>query len=111
LSALWFHPLIWLAGMRMALYRELSCDESVIQSAHGEALVSALAKLAVPEPAPFLQATASSHLSHRLARLAGPTPSTHRVASLLLTSLFAVVIAAGVFGTIAHTACCFLLKR
>jgi beta-lactamase regulating signal transducer with metallopeptidase domain len=111
LCALWFHPLIWLAGARMALYRELSCDESVIQSAHGEALVSALAKLAVREPAPFLQATASSHLSHRLARLAGPTPSAHRAANLLLTSLFAVVIAAGVFGTIAHTACCFLPKR
>jgi beta-lactamase regulating signal transducer with metallopeptidase domain len=110
---LWFHPLIWLAGMRMALYRELSCDESVIQSAHGEALVSALAKLAVPEPAPLLQATAtaSSHLSHRLSRLAGPTPSTDRAASLLLTSLFATVVTAGVFGTIAHTACCFLLKR
>jgi beta-lactamase regulating signal transducer with metallopeptidase domain len=111
LCALWFHPLVWLAGMRMALYRELSCDESVIQNAHGEALVSALAKLAVPEPAPFLQSTASSHLSHRLARLAAPTPSTHRAASLLITSLFAVVVAAGVFGTIAHTACCFLLKR
>ena len=49
LCALWFHPLIWLAGMRMALYRELSCDESVIRRAHGRALVSALAKLAVPE--------------------------------------------------------------
>jgi len=78
LCALWFHPLIWLAGMRMALYRELSCDESVIHSAHGEALVSALSKLAVPEPAPFLQATASSHLSYRLARLAGPTQTTNR---------------------------------
>jgi beta-lactamase regulating signal transducer with metallopeptidase domain len=111
LCALWFHPLIWLAGMRMALYRELSCDESVIQSAHGEALVSALAKLAVPEPAPLLQATASSYLSHRLTRLAGPTPSTDCAASLLLTSLFAAVVTAGVFGTIAHTACCFLLKR
>ena len=111
LCALWFHPLIWLAGMRMALYRELSCDESVIQRAHGEALVSALAKLAVSGPEPFLQATASSHLSHRLARLVGPTPSAQRGANLLLTSIFAVVIAAGVFGTIAHTACCFLLKR
>jgi len=58
LCAFWFHPLIWLAGARMALYRELSCDESVIRRAHGEALVSALAKLAVPEPALFLQATA-----------------------------------------------------
>jgi beta-lactamase regulating signal transducer with metallopeptidase domain len=111
LCALWFHPLIWLAGMRMALYRELSCDESVIQSAHGEALLSALAKLAVSEPAPFLQATASSHLSYRLARLAGPIQTTNPAATLLLTSLFAAVIAAGVFQTIAHTACCFVLKR
>jgi beta-lactamase regulating signal transducer with metallopeptidase domain len=84
----WFHPLVWLAGMRMALYRELSCDESVVQNAHGEALVSALAKLAVPAPAPFLQATVSSHLSHRLARLAGSAASPNRAASLVLTSLF-----------------------
>jgi len=111
LCALWFHPLIWLAGMRMALYRELSCDESVIHRAHGEALVSALAKLAVPKQAGFLQATASSHLRYRLARLAGPKQTTNPAATLLLTSLFAAVIAASVFQTIAHTACCFLLKR
>jgi beta-lactamase regulating signal transducer with metallopeptidase domain len=109
--ALWFHPLIWLAGMRMALYRELSCDESVIQHAHGQALVRALAKLAVPKETMFLQASASSHLSQRLARLAGAPPATHRAASLLLTSLFAAVIAPGVFGTIAHTACCFVIKH
>jgi beta-lactamase regulating signal transducer with metallopeptidase domain len=111
LCALWFHPLVWLAGARMALYRELSCDESVIRRAHGQALISALAKLAVPEQALFLQATASSHLSYRLARLAGSAPTTNRAPSLLLTSLFAAVMAAGVYGTIAHTACCFLLKR
>ncbi len=111
LCALWFHPLIWLAGMRMALYRELSCDESVIHNAHGEALVSALAKLAVPDQAGILQATASSHLSYRLARLAGRTQTINRATTLLLTSLFAAVMAAGVLGTIAHTACCFLLKR
>jgi beta-lactamase regulating signal transducer with metallopeptidase domain len=111
LCALWFHPLLWLIGKQMALYRELSCDEAVIQRAHGEALVSALAKLAVPERAPFLEATASSHLGHRLARLTGPTPSTYRLANPLVTSLFAVAIAAGVLGTISHTACCFLLKR
>jgi beta-lactamase regulating signal transducer with metallopeptidase domain len=111
LCVLWFHPLIWLAGARMALYRELSCDESVISRAHGQALVSALAKLAVPEQALLLQATASSHLSYRLARLAGPAQTTHRAANLVLTSLFAAVIAAGVFQTIAHTACCFVLKR
>ena len=57
LCALWFHPLVWLAGILMALYRELSCDESVIQRAHGQALVQALAKLAVPEETMFLRAT------------------------------------------------------
>jgi beta-lactamase regulating signal transducer with metallopeptidase domain len=111
LCALWFHPLIWLAGMRMALYRELSCDESVIQRAQGQALIRALAKLAVPEETMFLQATAASHLSHRLARLAGSAQPAHRAASLLLTSLFAAVIVGGVFGTVAHTACCFVIKH
>jgi beta-lactamase regulating signal transducer with metallopeptidase domain len=110
LCALWFHPLVWLAGARMALYRELSCDESVIQRAHGTELLSALAKLAVPEPALPLQATASSHLSDRLAWLSGQRRA-HRAASLLLTSLFAALLLAGVFGTVAHTACCFVLKR
>jgi beta-lactamase regulating signal transducer with metallopeptidase domain len=111
LCVLWFHPLIWLAGARTALYRELSCDESVIRRAHGQALVSALAKLAVPEQPRFLQATASSHLSYRLARLSGPPQTTYRAASLLLASVFAAVVAAGVFQTIAHTACCFAMKR
>jgi beta-lactamase regulating signal transducer with metallopeptidase domain len=111
LCALWFHPLVWLAGARMALYRELSCDESVIQRAHGTELVSALAKLALPERELPLQAAASSHLSYRLAHLAGSAQATHRATSLLLTSLFAAVIAAGIFQTIAHTACCFILKR
>jgi beta-lactamase regulating signal transducer with metallopeptidase domain len=111
LCALWFHPLIWVAGMRMALYRELSCDESVIQRAHGQALIRALAKLAAPEETLFLQATASSYLGHRLARLAGSAQPPHRASSLLLTSLFAAVIVGGVLGTVAHTACCFLLKR
>ena len=111
LCALWFHPLIWLAGMRMALYRELSCDESVIQRAQGQALVRALSKLAVPEETMFLRATASSHLSHRLARLAGSAQPAHPLASLLLTSLFAAVIVGGVFGTVAHTACCFVIKH
>jgi beta-lactamase regulating signal transducer with metallopeptidase domain len=111
LCALWFHPLIWFAGTRMALYRELSCDESVIRRAHGQELLSALAKLAVPEQAGVLQATASSHLSHRLARLAGPPKTTYRATSVLLTSLFGAAIAGGILQTIAHTACCFVLKR
>jgi hypothetical protein len=68
-------------------------------------------KLAIPERAGFLQATASSHLRYRLARLAGPAQTTHRAANLVLTSLFAAVISAGIFETIAHTACCYVLKR
>jgi beta-lactamase regulating signal transducer with metallopeptidase domain len=111
LCALWFHPLIWLAGARLALYRELACDESVIRKAHGQALVSALSKLAVPEQAGFLEATAASHVSYRLALLAGSAQTTSCAASLILTSLFAAVVAAGVFQTIAHTACCFVCKR
>jgi beta-lactamase regulating signal transducer with metallopeptidase domain len=111
LCAVWFHPLMWLAGARMALYRELSCDESVIRRAHGEALVSALAKLAEPAPALFLQATASSHLSYRLSRLAEPAQAAPRAANVLLTALFAAVIASGLLGTIGHTACCFVLRH
>ena len=38
--------LVRLAGARLALYRELSCDESVVERAQAEDLVSALAKLA-----------------------------------------------------------------
>lgn len=111
LCALWFHPLIWVAGARMALYRELSCDESVVQRAQRQALVSALAKLAVPKRGLFLQATASSHLSYRLACLAGPAQATHRSTSLVLASLFTAVIVAAGLGTVAHTACCFVLKH
>lgn len=111
LCALWFHPLIWLAGARMALYRELSCDESVIRDAHGEALVSALAKLAVPEKPIFLQATVSSHLSYRLTRLQQAAIRQPRGATLMISSLFAAIIFAGILETVAHTACCFILKR
>jgi beta-lactamase regulating signal transducer with metallopeptidase domain len=110
LCALWFHPLIWLAGARISLYRELSCDESVIQRAHGTDLVRALAKLAIPERALSLQATASSHLSHRLAWLSGQLQA-RRAASLLMASLFAAVMAAGIIGTVSHTACCFILRH
>jgi Zn-dependent protease with chaperone function len=60
LCVLWFHPLVWLAGSRLALYRELSCDEPVIQSGHGGDLVSALTKLANPEGTLLQQTTAPS---------------------------------------------------
>jgi len=109
LCLLWFHPLVWITGSRMALYRELSCDDPVIQSARGDDLVSALAKLANPEGPLLLQATVSSFLGHRLARLAAPLPRGSRLAAnALLTALFIAALVAGVFGTVSHTACCFV---
>jgi beta-lactamase regulating signal transducer with metallopeptidase domain len=108
LCALWFHPLLWIASSRLALYRELSCDESVIQNARGGDLISAMAKLANPERAYLLQATASSFLKDRLAQLATAQPQqTCGVASALLTVAFSAVLLAGVFATVSHTACCY----
>lgn len=112
LCALWFHPMVWITSARISLYRELSCDESVIQHAHGGDLVSALSKLASPEQPLLLQATASSFLSARLARLVADQPQqTWGLASALLTVLFSVALAGGVLSTVAHTACCFIYKR
>jgi beta-lactamase regulating signal transducer with metallopeptidase domain len=111
LCLLWFHPLAWVTGSRLALYRELSCDEAVIQSGHGEKLVSALAKLANPEQPFLLQATVTSSMGHRLARLAAVQPQrTSCLASALLTAAFGAVLAAGVFATVAHTACCWVAR-
>jgi len=106
---LWFHPLIWVAGTRLALYRELSCDESVIQSARGEDLISALAKLAGPEKGGvLLQATASSLVRHRISHLAADQEPASATAGGLLAAAFCVVLLAGIFETVAHTACCFM---
>jgi beta-lactamase regulating signal transducer with metallopeptidase domain len=109
LCGLWFHPLVWATGFRLALYRELSCDEAVIQDAHGAELVSALAKLANPADAVLLQATASSLISHRLARLTAAQPERSSLAAnTVLIVVFGGALLAGVLGTVAHTACCFV---
>jgi len=109
---LWFHPLVWMTGSRLALYRELSCDEAVIQRAKGKDLVTALAKLANPESAPLLQATASSFMSIRLSRLIATGPRRACVtANALLIVAFGTVVSAGIFETAAHTACCFAVKK
>jgi hypothetical protein len=109
LCALWFHPFVWLTGFRLALYRELSCDESVIEKKRGRDLVSALAKLAGPQAPLLLQATASSFLRYRLAHLLAPPPPGNRgPASALLALLFSAAFLGGVLATVAHTACCFV---
>ena len=109
LCAVWFHPLAWLTSARLALYRELSCDESVIDRALGGELVRALGKLARPERTGILQATASSFLTDRLARLGGErTPRAALVVDVVLAATFAGVLLFAVFETLSHTACCFV---
>ena len=110
LCILWFHPLVWIAGSRLALYRELSCDETVIQSARGMHLISALRKLAAPEHGFLLQASASSFLTHRLALLKARPERPTGVADVLLAFGFGTLLVVGILQTVAHTACCFISK-
>lgn len=94
----WFHPLVWLTGSRLALYRELSCDEAVIRRARGQDLVSALAKLANPAETLLLQAGASSFLADRVATLVSPR-RTSPAASALRAAIFVAILLAGVLGS------------
>jgi len=111
LALLWFHPLLWATGLRLALFRELSCDEAVIRDDHGRELVTALAKLAAPAQMPLLRATATSFMSRRLSLLSGGEPSRpRRAASVILALLFGSALLAGVWETVAHTACCFVAR-
>lgn len=111
LCVLWFHPLVWVAGSRLALYRELSCDEPVIQSAQGLYLVSALKKLSCPQEGLLLQATASSFLQYRLAMLTSRPQRRTVLANALLSVAFSILLLGGILETVAHTACCFLTKK
>jgi beta-lactamase regulating signal transducer with metallopeptidase domain len=109
LCAVWFHPLAWLTGARLALYRELSCDESVVDGALGGDLVRALGKLARPDRAGVLQATASSYLTDRLAMLGGEgSRRPALMVDVVLAATFVAVLLLAVFETISHTACCFV---
>lgn len=106
---LWFHPLLWLTGGRLALYRELSCDESVLTVNGGRFLVSALAKLARPESSFVLRSGATSLVSHRLERLLAPAvPGENRLLNGAMVVAFSVLLLSGVFLTVAHTACCLV---
>lgn len=111
LCALWFHPLLWMTGSRLALYRELSCDESVISHGHGRELLAALTKLAVFDERPLLQATATSYFAHRLARLTRTGGARDSgLGNAVSTMCFGLVLVAGLLSTVAHTACCFAAK-
>jgi len=106
---LWFHPLLWLAGSRLALYRELSCDASVLEGGSGVLLVSALAKLTGSETGLVLRSAATSLVAHRLDRLLAPAAyEANRWLNAALLAAFAALLIGGVFLTVAHTACCLV---
>jgi beta-lactamase regulating signal transducer with metallopeptidase domain len=106
---LWFHPLLWLTGSRLALYRELSCDASVLKGSNGSLLVSALAKLTSPENGHVLRSAARSLVAHRLDRLLAPaTAEANRRLKAVLVAAFATLLLAGVVLTVANTACCLV---
>jgi beta-lactamase regulating signal transducer with metallopeptidase domain len=108
LCALWFHPLVWLTGSRLAMFRELSCDDHVIASSRGTDLVTALAKLADPGKSRLLSAGAATLFRHRLARLqASPLERARGAADLVLITLYGALLLACVVETIAHTPGCF----
>ena len=108
LCALWFHPLVWLAGSRLAMFRELSCDDSVIERSRGADLVTALAKLADPGDLRLLSAGAATLVSHRLARLkTAPQQRARGAADLVLIMIYGAVLLACAIETIAHTPACF----
>jgi beta-lactamase regulating signal transducer with metallopeptidase domain len=111
LCLLWFHPFLWLTRSRLALYQELSCDDSAIRGSAGRDLISALAKLANPERELLIQASASSFLSQRVARLTARPQRMQRLASMLFGAVFVAVLSGGILETVAHTACCFILKH
>jgi len=108
LCGLWFHPLVWLTGSRLAMFRELSCDDSVIESSRGADLVTALAKLAVPGESRLLRAGAATLLGHRLARLQSSQPHrAHHAVDLVLIMIYGAALLACMVETIAHTPSCF----
>ena len=98
LCGVWFHPLVWLAGRRLALYRELSCDEWVARHERAEELIGALAKLAEPAAAPLLQSSSSSFIGVRVVRLTNPP--ARRFASAVLEIVFSVFLAATTVETV-----------
>jgi hypothetical protein len=90
------------------MFRELSCDDSVIESSRGADLVTAMAKLAAPGKPHSLRAGAATFFSHRVTRLRASQPERmSRVADSLLIVVFSGVFLACVLETIAHTGSCF----
>lgn len=108
LCGLWFHPLVWLTGSRLAMFRELSCDDAVIESSRGPDLLTALAKLADPGESRPLRAGAATLFRYRLAHLRTSRPRrANRAAIFALIAIYGAVLVACTVETIAHTPGCF----
>lgn len=107
LCLLWFHPLLWVSGAHLALYRELSCDEAAMRAAPGRHLVDALTKLACPERSSVLQAAAASQVGPRLQRLLTPLAVSGPLNAFTVAA-FALLLLGGIGLTVAHTACCLV---
>lgn len=111
LCPLWFHPLLWLAGSRLALYAELSCDDAARRAAGAGHLVAALAKLASPQSSSLLRAAVASQVGQRLERLTALEPPTASGPwNALIVAAFSALFLSGTALTIAHTACCLVVR-
>jgi beta-lactamase regulating signal transducer with metallopeptidase domain len=105
LCALWFHPFVWLTRSRLALYRELSCDEAAMRGGRGSELVAALSKMAHCDAALF-QAGASSFVRDRLAHFAAAAKAS-RATTTLIAIAFALVLALAIVSPIAQAAAAY----
>ncbi|HEY6844180.1 MAG TPA: M56 family metallopeptidase [Thermoanaerobaculia bacterium] len=105
LCLLWFHPLVWLTRTRLALYRELSCDEAAIRRGRGEELVAALGKIAHCDAALF-QAGASSFVRDRVAHFAAARTAS-RATTALIAIAFGVVLSIAIVSPIAQAAAAY----
>src|SRR6185437_13087749 len=69
-SALWFHPLAWLAMRKLALEAEKSCDDAVILTSdaaeYADQLVSLAQRLASASKAPALGMAYRANLARRV---------------------------------------------
>jgi len=85
----WFHPLVWIVGMRLRQARELAADEPVIAAGLAADLLSGIARLAGVRTTGTLMATAIAEWELRLAHLAGDLTSTSRSKGIVLALVFA----------------------
>ena len=88
----WFHPLVWIVGVRLRQARELSADEPVIEAGLAGDLLSGIARFAGVHTTGTLMATATAEWEVRLAYLAGELTSTSGTKGIVRTLALAWVV-------------------